>query len=300
MYRLLKGLTAFLSALPLPAALALGRGVGDLGYLFVRKHRRVILDQIARCMPDQTPNERRSLLRRVYRHVGQNYVEVFRWIGGRADELDARIVPVGEQHLLDAMKRGRGVLVLVAHLGNWDLMGLWSARRHPLTIISKDLRNPGVNRFWMEARRENRVGIVPARNSYRACLTALRKGGVIGFILDQNMTRDEGIFVDFFGREACTTAGLAFMSAHAGAPVVPVFMHRKPDGRHVIEFQPALDPPPGRDDASVRDATQRYTKIIEDAIRAHPDQWIWMHRRWHTKRLPPVEREAPTGVQFPT
>jgi KDO2-lipid IV(A) lauroyltransferase len=102
-------------------------------------------------------------------------------------------------------------------------------------------------------------------------------------IIDQNMTRNEGIFVEFFGKNASTSPGLAYMAAQSKAPVIPAFMCRKPDGRHVLKFQPELEPPEDRTPESIHEATQRYTKIIEDAIREAPEQWIWMHRRWKTQ-----------------
>lgn len=294
MYTLLRILTVILAGLPYGAALAFGRALGRLGYLFVRRHRTVVLREMARCFPCETSIALRRRLRGVYEAMGMNYVEVFRWIGGRAEEMERRITVAGREHLDRAIAEGRGVLVLTAHTGNWDLMGLWGARNFPLTIISKDLRHSGVNRFWMEARQAAGLKIVPAHHSYRSCLATLRRGEVLGFILDQNMTRMEGIFVDFFGRPACTTPGLAFMAAHAKAPVVPVFMLREPDGRHRVWIQPPLAPPPDRTPAVVHAATQHYTSILEDVIRQHPDQWIWMHRRWRTIPLP-GERTAGEG-----
>lgn len=268
--------------------MAWGRAAGSMGYLLVRRHRAVALQEMARCFPELAPADLRRRLHRVYCSLAVNYVEVLRWAGGRRAEMDARVRMEGEGILRSEMAAGRGVLVLTAHTGNWDLMALWAAGRFPLTIISKDLRQPGANRFWMEARRRSGLGIVPAHQSYRACLGVLRRGGVLGFILDQNMIRAEGIFVDFFGKPACTTPGLAFMAAHAQVPVVPAFMLRDPDGRHRIEVLPAIPPPPDREPATIRAATQRYTAIIEDVIRRHPEQWIWMHRRWRTR---PAEGE---------
>lgn len=296
MYRLLKILTRLLTALPLSVARAIGRGLGTAAYWLVRRHRKTNLAEMARCFPSESRAEHKQRLYRVYQGMAVNFIEVFRWIGGGADELDTQIHSHGLEYLEQAQARGRGVLVLTAHTGNWDLMGLWASRRYKLTIISKDLRGAGVNRFWMEARARCGLKIVPAHNSYRACLSVLRRNEILGFILDQNMTRMEGIFVDFFGKPACTTAGLAFLAAHAQAPVVPVFMVREADGSHRLEMYPAFDPPPNREPETLREATQRYTSLIEDVIRRHPDQWIWMHRRWRTQPLP-VEQESRREVK---
>jgi KDO2-lipid IV(A) lauroyltransferase len=215
-----------------------------------------------------------------------NQLEMLRWMGGGADELARRISVTGMEHATEALARKKGVLVLTAHIGNWDLMGLWAASQLPLTIISKEIKNRSLNAFWMEKRKHHGLRIVPARDSYRACLRVLKAGECLGFVLDQNMTRPNGIFVEFFGRPASTTPGLAALSAHTGAPVLPVFMVRRADGRHEVKVLPLLEPPATRKADAIAEATQRYTRIIEDVIRQHPDQWIWMHRRWRTQRLP--------------
>lgn len=293
-YGALRRTSRFFSACKLTTALRIGRTVGGLAYTLVRRNRAVVLEEMQRAYRGDSLDEAQDRLRRVYQHVGMNYAEVFRWVGGGSEELDDRVREIGTEHLDAALARGKGVLILTAHLGNWDLLGLWAARRYPLTILSKDLRQPGVNRFWMEARAEAGLDIVPARRSYRACLGVLKKNGLLGFILDQNALVHEGVFVDFFGKQACTRSGLAFLAAHSQAPVLPVFIYRKLDGTHQLEIQPLLEPPPDREPATLREATQRYTRIIEDAIRRHPDQWIWMHRRWRT-RPPAVEQTAPVA-----
>lgn len=285
-YRTLKFLTWLFAVLPLNAARGVGRAIGWLAYQVLRKHRATNLSDMARCFPEASPAELRRRLRRVYQGMAVNYIEVFRWFGGREAELEALIRTEGMEYFEQARALGKGVIVLTAHLGNWDLLGPWAARRAPLTIISKELRGAGANRFWQEARARCGLKILPAHNSYRACLATLRRGEMLGFILDQNMTRMEGIFVEFFGRPACTTPGLAFLAAHARAPVLPVFMIREDDGTHRVSILPPLDPPPDRSPESVHAATQCYTRVIEDVIRKHPDQWIWMHRRWRTQPLP--------------
>ncbi len=297
MYRTLKLLTRFFSALPLDAARGVGRGIGFAAYHALRKHRAENLSDMQRCFPDADPADLRLRLRRVYQGMAINYIEVFRWFGGRDAELEGLIRVEGLEHFEQVRARGKGVLVLTAHIGNWDLLGPWAARRAPLTIISKQLRSAGANRFWQEARAACGLNILPAHNSYRACLATLRRGEMLGFILDQNMINTEGIFVEFFGRPACTTPGLAFLSAHARAPVLPVFMLRMPDGAHLVRIQPAIEPPPDRAPEAIHAATQHYTRVIEDVIRAYPDQWIWMHRRWRTQPLPD-ERPVGEAVQM--
>ena len=288
MLALLKSFTWCLARLPLRLVLWKGRCWGALFNLFgVRQRQRADL-HLSWCLPERPEAERRAIRRRMFQQLGMNTAELLRWMGGGGAELLSRVRLEGAEHMEAARAQGRGVVVLTAHLGNFDLMGVWAAARYPLTIISKVIKNEALNRFWMEKRAAAGLQIVPAHHSYRACLAVLKKGGLLGFILDQNMIAAEGIFVNFFGRPACTTPGLAMLSGHARAPIVPVFIFRRPDGGHVVRMLPALSPPPDRTPEALAATTQACTAIIEQQVREHPDQWIWMHRRWRTQ--PPAQK----------
>jgi KDO2-lipid IV(A) lauroyltransferase len=223
----------------------------------------------------------------MFEHQGMNVAEVLRWVGGGAAELRHRIVldenPPDREEVLG---RAKGVLILAAHVGNFELMALYAAARFPLTIITKEIKHPGLNAYWAELRATTGLRTIAARNSYRACFRVLRDNEWLGFVLDQNMIRKEGIFVTFFGQLACTTPGLAMLSAHSRAPVVPIFMVRLDDGRHEVKILPFIEPPAERTAEAIAKATQRYTDVIESVVRAHPEQWIWMHRRWRTQPAP--------------
>ncbi len=291
---LLRFFSWLFAAMPMRAALATGRGLGRFFGAVVPRNRTRAMENLTRCFPDKSRPECSAIMWRMFANLGMNTVEMLRWLGGRDEEMKSRMVIENEAEGARVLAGGRGAVALTAHVGNWDLMGMWAASLFPLTIISKEIKNESLNRFWMEKRKSAKVKIVPAHNSYRQCLRVLKDNECLGFILDQNMIRREGIFVDFFGRPACTTPGLALLAAHAQSPVVPVFMIREADGRHRMKILPALPPPPDRKPESLAAATQQYTKIIEDVIRAFPDQWIWMHRRWRTQPLP-VENERPQG-----
>lgn len=292
MYHLLKLVTRLFAALPLSAARRVGRCCGLLAYYLHRSHRSENLADMAACFPGDPLPVLRGRLKAVYRHMGMNYAEFLQWIGGAREPIERQIHVEGMERFRSAIAQGRGALILTAHLGNWDLLAAWAATQVPISIIAKELKETGANRFIREARESTGLKVLPPRHAFRACLAALKKGEVIGFILDQNMTRDEGIFVKFFGRPACTSPGLAYLAAQSGAPVIPIFMTREPEETLCVRIHAPLAPPPDRRPASIQEATQRYTRVIEDAIRARPDQWIWMHRRWRTK---PLEGEWPAA-----
>lgn len=281
---LLQSIERILSALPLPAALRLGRGLGGLLGSVIRYHRADAEDALRRAFPDADARWVRETARRCYAHLGMNLVESLRLRrAGRAYVAD-RVAWSGIETLRRALEGGRGACLLTAHTGNWELacatapvFGL------PLTIVVKPIKGRALDAHVAAVRQAFGLQTLPSRGSYRDCRRTLRDNGLLGFVLDQNMTRDEGVFVDFLGRPACTTAGLAHLAAVARAPVVPVFAERLDGGRHVIHVLPALEPPADTEPETLRAATQVYTRAIEDFIRAHPDQWIWLHRRWRTR-----------------
>lgn len=288
--RLLEALSWLFSRLSPRAALGLGRFLGWIYGSVIRYHRRDARQALALSLPDIPAPQRADILRRMYANLGTNVVEITRLPHLSEAQLADMVDWEDEHHVHEVLAAGKGLLVLSAHMGNWDLLCTLAPRfNYPTTIITKRIKNKGVNDYWMATRGRFGLKFVPAHNSYRQCLTALRKNEIVGFILDQNMIRDEGIFVDFFGRPACTTPGLAFMSAQSGAAVVPAFMLRQPGGRHRLKVLPAIPPPPDRKPETIHAYTQRYTKVIEDMIRQYPDQWIWLHRRWRTTPPPAAQ-----------
>ena len=288
----LRGLARAGAALPAGAATALGNGIGWILAHVVRLRRTYVLETLARCFPEKTPAERRALYAEVCRQQALNVVELLRYAGGREAELAARFAVGGREHVEAARALGKGVLVLIAHFGNYALLALQVPRLfgYPLAVIAKPLRNATLNDLWWDLQRQAGVNGIPAHNAYRASVRALKENGLVGFMLDQNRPASLGVFVDFFGQPAATTPGLAVMSAHTGAPVLPVFIRREPDGTHRVEVRPPLPPPADRRPETVQAFTAACTKIIEDEIRRQPEQWLWWHKRW--KNRPPADRTA--------
>ncbi|NCA82984.1 MAG: hypothetical protein EOM72_09610 [Opitutae bacterium] len=282
---LLKTTAKVVALLPLGWALALARQWGWMLAQVVRLRRAYVLDALARSFPEKTDRERRALYAEMCRHQAANLMELMRFAGGKDAELGGLLDVRGEEIVRAVRSRGKGVLILIAHFGNYDLMGLYASKLfgYPLTIITKTLKDAKLNALWWEMRRKAGVTEIPAHKAYRPCVRALQQNGLVGFMLDQNRPNPQGVYVDFFGRLASTTPGLAFMSAQTGAPVVPVFMHRTPEGRHVLEVRPILEPPPDRQEETLRAFTAACTKIIEEEVRRFPAQWLWLHKRWKSR-----------------
>ncbi len=287
---LLDSLARIISSLSASAAYSFGETLGFALGSVIRYRRRDASDALTHAFPDWSSAKKKVVLRQMYRHFGLNIVEMLRLEWEEREAVKQRMEWCGREYLDRALNQKHGVLVLSAHTGNWELgITVLPALGYPLNVVVKTIRNVAVRERVTRIRRSFGLKEIPARGGYRMCLRALRNNEVIGFVLDQNMTRAEGVFVEFFGRPACTTPGLAHLAAVSGAPVLPVFLERLPDGRHRYNCFPPLVPPSGRHPDALKEATQRYTRTIEKFVREHPDQWIWIHRRWKTRPLPTSE-----------
>jgi KDO2-lipid IV(A) lauroyltransferase len=197
-----------------------------------------------------------------------------------------RLVEVeGLEHLERAATPGRGVLLLTAHLGNWELLAAAHVLTgRPLSEVVRPLDQPVLDRLVARLRRRTGVEVIPKQRGLRGILDALRRGRMVGILLDQNASRAEGVFVPFFGTPASTSRGMALAALRSGAPVLPVFIRRGPDGRHRVQIQPEVLRPVNRDPTAF---TAALTAAIEAEVRRVPEQWLWAHRRWRTR--PPGE-----------
>jgi KDO2-lipid IV(A) lauroyltransferase len=276
-----------LAHLPAAAGLWAGRRLGDLGWLVLRGRRRMALGNLARALgAERPPRDLTRLGRRSFEHLGMNIAEACVFYFRPAPVLLSRVDVVGVEHLEKASAEGRGVLLLTAHLGNWELL----AASHAVTglglsVVVRPLDDPMLDRLVERFRRRGGVAIISKRGGLREILDALRRGRMVGVLLDQNASRGEGVFAPFFGTPASTSRALALVSLRTGAPVVPVFIRRLSGGRHRVEVEPALPLPL---DGDVAGYTTAFNRAIEDAVRRAPEQWFWMHERWRTR--PRAER----------
>jgi Kdo2-lipid IVA lauroyltransferase/acyltransferase len=190
----------------------------------------------------------------------------------------------GAEHFEQALRAGRGVLFATAHLGNWELSAFAHALfTGPMNVVVRPLDNPLIDRMVERRRGLSGNRLISKRDIARPILKALAANQAVGILIDQNASLDSGVFVDFFGMPACSGTGFAKLAAHSGAAVIPGFaLWSDQERRYVLRFYP---PVPMTGDAA-RD-TGMLQKKLEEIVRAHPDQWLWIHRRWKTR--PPGE-----------
>jgi KDO2-lipid IV(A) lauroyltransferase len=263
----------------------MGRQLGRLGYALARGRRRIALENLESAFKgEKSDREIREIARSSYRHLGMNLVEFFQLPSVDGPAVERLVTISGRENLDDALAKGKGALLLSVHLGNWDLMGTAIVHAgYQLTLITKVSRNEAVNRIWMGYRAEQGIGLLSGRGVMKESLRHLAKGGAVGFVLDQNALRSDGVFVPFFGRQACTLTSLAILARRKEALVVPVHTYRENRFHRVVIGKPLEHEPLPDGDDDIRERTAGYMRWTEEVIRSHPDQWTWLHDRWKTK-----------------
>ena len=270
--------------MPVSIAAWLGRRFGDLGYALLGRRRRIALSNLAGAFPSLTTHARRRIARRSFQHLGMVLTEGLFVLHQPLARVTEQITLEGIDHVREVFDRHGRALVLTAHLGNWELLTLAPALTgYPLTVVARALDSAALNVWADRVRRTAGVDVVDKREALRPVLAALRRGRLVGVLLDQNTSRREGVFVPFFGRLASTSRAIAVLALRTRTPIIPAFTHRLVPGRHLITIHPALPLPSDNDDAAVLALTARCTAVIEDAVRAAPEQWLWAHDRWRTQ-----------------
>jgi KDO2-lipid IV(A) lauroyltransferase len=290
---LLRAVAGLLGLLPRGLATGLGAALGGLA-LGLGVRREVARSNLARAFPDRDERWRARVLAQHYRELGRvaaDYARLPALVHAPRERVFAAWR--GEEHLHAARARGRGVLLLTGHLGNFELMGAAIGRLMPVAFLVKPLSNPGAEAWIARLRSRAGVDLLPIGAGVRGALRRLRAGGAVALLGDQDARRD-GIFVPFLGTPASTPAGPAWLSLASGAPIVFGTCLRTGDGRYEVRVLPPIVPEGSADDPrAVESLTRRHTALLEAAVRERPESWFWLHRRWKTAPPPGAGRGAP-------
>jgi KDO2-lipid IV(A) lauroyltransferase len=278
--------------LPRPLAHGAGILIGGLVYYLHPRLRRVGLRNLELAFPKSSPAGRRKILRGVYVSLGRLLGEVCLFPSYTPANASEIAVYQGFENFEAAEKRGKGVLLLTAHLGGWEVGSFFhSLQGHPMQIVVRPLDNPYVDALVTRYRGLHGNSMIAKQEFARGLIAAMRSNQTVGILMDTNMTPPQGVFVDFFGIPACTASGVARIALHTGAAVVPAFTIWDPVLRkYRVEFGRAVElVRTGNDEADAVANTAKFTAVLEDYIRRYPDQWLWVHRRWKTR---PAGQEA--------
>jgi KDO2-lipid IV(A) lauroyltransferase len=217
-------------------------------------------------------------------------MEMCRLLGRPLEETLDGIVVEGLDHVMRVMDADGKAILISAHLGSWELLPLLNQfAGRPVTVVERPLDSEWLRPLAAAIRQKTGAEVLDKRGALRGFLEALRRGDMVGVLVDQNASRREGLFVPFFGRPASTTKSIGLLAVRTDTAVLPAFIRRTAFGRHRLTIHPPIARPYSADpETAVAELTARCTEAIEAAIRDVPEQWLWIHRRWRTQPSRPT------------
>lgn len=289
-------LFAVLGVLPRKTALAAGVFLGRIGYRFAGGLRRVALRNLEIAFPEKGRQEREAIARGSFESLGRLLGELTQFPRATPETLESLIEFEFESDesksspeiisVAVEWAKGRGTLLLGPHLGNWE-MGVfaYSAVRDKITYLARPLDNPLIEEFTVRLRTRFGNQAIDKNNSVSRAISVLREGGILGVLPDVNVLPRDGVFVPFFGTLACTTSGVAMMAMRTNAMILPMCcVWNQQTGKYNVLFGKIVEQPhTGDRHRDVYEMTAAFTSEMEKFIRAYPDQWLWIHKRWKVR-----------------
>lgn len=283
-YAVLKGMSQFLSVLPYKFVVRLGRNCGKL-YWYIAKKQRLRAEATIQERMGVSARDAHAIIHRLFLNLGMTAMEILYMPALNKENIRGLVSFDRPGVLWEALAKKHGVVMLACHMDNWEWLGAALALNgFPLSAVEKPQPNPVYSDFMNELRRG--VGqeiFARGTNEILGCARAMKKGRMLGLIADQDGGYN-GIFVPFFGKMASTPEGPAYFARKFKAPVVPIFIVRKPSGygHQVIVKDPIYYEDTGNREKDDYRITLQMTQEVEKIIRQYPDNWIWFQHRWNT------------------
>ncbi len=278
---------SFLGMIPRRYARMLAEVIGRTWFVLDWPHRKVALDNLKIAFGNEKNSvERKHIARAAFINISMIPFEIGWSLGLGIDDIYKHCQIKGLEHVSKAQAKGKGVLLLGLHIGNWELLPVvYISNRFNLSMIYRPLDLIPADSFVLQYRRRFGGNPIPKKKSMRKVISALKEQGCVGILLDQDPRRKYGVFVDFFSKPACTNVGMALLALKTGAPVLPTYIVR--DGsRFSVHIGPEIPlVSTGQKEHDIQKNTEAYNKVLEQIIREHPEQWLWMHKRWKTKPI---------------
>ena len=265
---------------------------GKLVYRFLPYRKTIIRANIDQVFGDQlSSSQKEHLAKAFYSHLLTSIKEMILLRFLSEKKLCERVEVRGYERLLEIADEGKGVLVLTGHFGNWEfapLGGILNFKQFQgqFHFIRRMLGNKTIEKILFRRYYRAGLNVIPKKNSLQQVCDVLEKNHAVVFVLDQHasLANRDGVAAEFFGKKAGTYRSLASISRHTGVPVVPAAGYRLPNGHHVLEF---FEPIVWKDYPTTQESIYRntlaYNQALEQIILAHPEQWLWLHKRWKLK-----------------
>ncbi|MCK4851822.1 MAG: lysophospholipid acyltransferase family protein [Candidatus Omnitrophica bacterium] len=285
-YYLLKALIFLVGLIPRKAGLMLASFLGKAAFMLLRGYRDTTISNLDEAL-GRDPRRNTLIAEGVFRNLAKNGAEWIKLASSGREEVEAMVTEAsGFEHLDRALAEGKGVILLVSHFGNWELLSIYlNLKGYKGTAVARRIYFHKYDRFIMRLRNRFGAQVLYRDESPRKLLKLLKSGGILGILADQDVDSVEGVFVNFFGKSAYTPAAPVRFGMVTGASLVPAFMIRKPDDTHklVLEKPLVLLRGPDREEA-LKLYTRAWTDVLEKYVRQYPEQWVWMHQRWKTRK----------------
>jgi len=299
-YMLVVAVGFIVRRLPRSAALRLGTGIGSLLYRFVKRRRQIALNNLKMAFGDEREDEElKQIARASFQNMGKTLAEFLRLPKYSREHLLNLVQIDGIENLYNAMTAGKGVILVSAHLGNWEFgLHVIAMLTNNISGVVQKLNHHRLDRLLNSYRTGHGVEVIERGTAVRPILRRLRQGRGIAIMSDQN-AGDGGVFVDFFGIPASTPRGPIMFALRTGASVIYIFDIRQDDDSHLLTMSKPLELKISGDlETDIKVNTARVTKHLEEVIRKYPSQWLWMHNRWKTKPKP-IQSPDNSSIQHP-
>ena len=283
---MLKIAIALINILPLKIMYGLANSLAGLAWI-LRVRRQIVFNNLNRAFGrEKDPQEIRAIAREAYRNIAKNICELLRTFKFTQTEIDKIFTIQGREYLDAALARGKGVIGLSAHLGNFPLMGAKLVQEgYPCASFIYGTNEARVVKLFFDIGHHLGISLIPTSPSHasvRKSLKWLRENKVLCIQADRNSP--QGVFVDFFGYSAATPIGPVVLAKRTGATVLPMFVVREMTSKHRIIFGPPVElEVTGNKEKDILVNSAKFTKIIESYVKKYPEQWLWAYRRWKTK-----------------
>ena len=280
-YWLILSISLFAQLLPYRFALFLGQIIGDIAFNVVRFRRRVALKNLSICFKDKNIRELKKIARDSYQNMGKSLIEYALFPRLVKKNLLDLVEFDHIEYLDQALKQGKGAVLVTGHFGSWELMGAAISRMgYPIDFLVGEQHNLLTDRLMNDYRRSMGMGIIKAGTSAKSVIKALKNNRFVAMLSDQDAGKD-GVTVNFFNHPTSTPKGPAAFVLKTEAPIIMGFIirnNRKKQKVFLRKFQAQQNLDNKEED--IKQLTQKYTSILESYIRKYPDHWYWIHRRW--------------------
>jgi len=266
-----------------------GAWLGLLLFSAMKRRRMVAVHNLQLAFPGIAQRRALQIARRSAQNFGMTFCEFLHLNGASPQSIHDYVTVEGEEHLQAGLERGKGLILLTAHFGNWEALGARAAQMFPLTVVARPTSNPGVQSHLDRIRRGVNMELISSAQGARPALRALRQNKALAILPDQ-YAGPNGLVLPFFGHNTSVWPSVAHLAMMSGATVLPSFgVRQKPwmtNGRFIAKIFPGYQVSAGNDkNQIVREGTLRMIAELENIIHQHPEQWMWLHRRWRAADL---------------